>query len=153
MYCELGIRADLAVDCDGAAVLPRNDLDLREVRQRVRLSTKCASLRQPREPSRGLGRAIATGLAEAGAAVVLNGADAGRLASATSELRACAAAHRSRHATSIAQPFLDGTAKLYSGVVHQDIDGDALRIEIGKRGEDFRLVARWLSWTLRTGVA
>ena len=33
--------------------------------------------------SRGLGRAIATGLAEAGAAVVLNGADAGRLASAT----------------------------------------------------------------------
>ena len=33
--------------------------------------------------SRGLGRAIATGLAEAGATVVLNGADAGRLASAT----------------------------------------------------------------------
>ena len=32
--------------------------------------------------SRGLGRAIATGLAEAGAAVVLNGADGSRLAAA-----------------------------------------------------------------------
>lgn len=37
--------------------------------------------------SRGLGRAIATGLAEAGAAVVLNGADAGRLAAAAADLR------------------------------------------------------------------
>ncbi len=38
--------------------------------------------------SRGLGRAMAAGLAEAGAAVVLNGADAGRLAKAASEMRA-----------------------------------------------------------------
>lgn len=38
--------------------------------------------------SRGLGRAIAQGLAEAGAAVVLNGVDAGRLAAATAEMRA-----------------------------------------------------------------
>jgi gluconate 5-dehydrogenase len=38
--------------------------------------------------SRGLGRAMAEGLAEAGAAVVLNGADAGRLANAVSEMRA-----------------------------------------------------------------
>ena len=38
--------------------------------------------------SRGLGRAIATGLAEAGASVVLNGADPGRLATAVAEMRA-----------------------------------------------------------------
>lgn len=38
--------------------------------------------------SRGLGRAMAEGLAEAGAAVVLNGADGDRLAKAASELRA-----------------------------------------------------------------
>src|SRR6266851_1137006 len=38
--------------------------------------------------SRGLGRAMAEGLAEAGAAVVLNGADAGRLASAAAAMRA-----------------------------------------------------------------
>ena len=38
--------------------------------------------------SRGLGRAMAQGLAEAGAAVVLNGVDAGRLKSAADEMRA-----------------------------------------------------------------
>ena len=37
--------------------------------------------------SRGLGRAMAEGLAEAGAALVLNGADAGRLAEAAGALR------------------------------------------------------------------
>ena len=37
--------------------------------------------------SRGLGWAMAEGLAEAGAAVVLNGADPGRLAAAASEMR------------------------------------------------------------------
>lgn len=38
--------------------------------------------------SRGLGRAMAEGLAAAGAAIVLNGVDAGRLAQAAAELRA-----------------------------------------------------------------
>jgi gluconate 5-dehydrogenase len=38
--------------------------------------------------SRGLGRAIAQGLAEAGAAVILNGVDAGRLEAAAAEMRA-----------------------------------------------------------------
>ena len=38
--------------------------------------------------SRGLGRAMAEGLAEAGAAVVLNGGNAGRLAEAASAMRA-----------------------------------------------------------------
>jgi len=38
--------------------------------------------------SRGLGRAMIEGLAEAGAAVVLNGMDTGRLASAAKEMRA-----------------------------------------------------------------
>ena len=37
--------------------------------------------------SRGLGRAMAEGLAEAGAAIVLNGADAGRLADAATAMR------------------------------------------------------------------
>ncbi|CAH1670710.1 MULTISPECIES: SDR family oxidoreductase [unclassified Chelatococcus] len=38
--------------------------------------------------SRGLGRAMAQGLAEAGAAIVLNGVDAGRLKTAADEMRA-----------------------------------------------------------------
>jgi gluconate 5-dehydrogenase len=38
--------------------------------------------------SRGLGRAIAQGLAEAGAAVILNGVDAGRLEATAAEMRA-----------------------------------------------------------------
>jgi gluconate 5-dehydrogenase len=38
--------------------------------------------------SRGLGRAMAQGLAAAGAALVLNGSDAGRLATAAAEMRA-----------------------------------------------------------------
>jgi gluconate 5-dehydrogenase len=38
--------------------------------------------------SRGLGRAIAQGLADAGANVVLNGADAGRLAEASAQMKA-----------------------------------------------------------------
>jgi gluconate 5-dehydrogenase len=38
--------------------------------------------------SRGLGRAIAQGLAEAGATVILNGVDAGRLEAAAAEMRA-----------------------------------------------------------------
>ena len=37
--------------------------------------------------SRGLGRAMAEGLAAAGAAIVLNGSDAGRLSAAASDLR------------------------------------------------------------------
>ena len=37
--------------------------------------------------SRGLGRAMAEGLAQAGAAVVLNGADAGRLTEAAAAMR------------------------------------------------------------------
>lgn len=37
--------------------------------------------------SRGLGRAMAEGLAQAGAGIVLNGADAGRLAAAAAEMR------------------------------------------------------------------
>jgi NAD(P)-dependent dehydrogenase (short-subunit alcohol dehydrogenase family) len=48
--------------------------------------------------SRGLGRAMAEGFGEAGAVVVLNGADAGRLASAVSEMRA--AGHRAYEAAS-----------------------------------------------------
>ena len=38
--------------------------------------------------SRGLGRAMAQGLAAAGATIVLNGSDAGRLAAAAAEMRA-----------------------------------------------------------------
>src|SRR5271168_858802 len=47
--------------------------------------------------SRGLGRAMAEGLADAGAAVVLNGADAGRLRDAAAALRAAGhAVHEAR---------------------------------------------------------
>jgi gluconate 5-dehydrogenase len=47
--------------------------------------------------SRGLGRAMAEGLAEAGATVVLNGSDAGRLAHAASTMRAAGhTVHESR---------------------------------------------------------
>ena len=49
--------------------------------------------------SRGLGRAMAQGLAEAGATVVLNGSDAGRLADAASAM--CAAGIPSTRAASM----------------------------------------------------
>jgi NAD(P)-dependent dehydrogenase (short-subunit alcohol dehydrogenase family) len=59
--------------------------------------------------SRGLGRAIATGLAEAGAAVVLNGADGSRLAAAAADLRLAtrhASTSPTRQKSSLRSPIL-----------------------------------------------
>ena len=82
--------------------------------------------------SRGLGRAIAAGLAEAGAAVVLNGADAGRLASATSELRAAGhTVHESRFNVTNETEVLTAFANL-------DAQGVAIDILVNNAGIQLR---------------
>ena len=82
--------------------------------------------------SRGLGRAIATGLAEAGAAVVLNGADAGRLASATSELRAAGhTVHESRF-------DVTNEAEILTAFANLDAQGVAIDILVNNAGIQLR---------------
>lgn len=82
--------------------------------------------------SRGLGRAIATGLAEAGAAVVLNGADAGRLASATSELRAAGhTVHESRF-------DVTNEAEIVTAFANLDAQGIAIDILVNNAGIQLR---------------
>lgn len=82
--------------------------------------------------SRGLGRAIATGLAEAGAAVVLNGADAGRLASATSELRAAGhTVHESRFDVTT-------EAEIVTAFANLDAQGIAIDILVNNAGIQLR---------------
>jgi gluconate 5-dehydrogenase len=82
--------------------------------------------------SRGLGRAIATGLAEAGAAVVLNGADAGRLASATSELRA---AGHTVHESSF---DVTNEAEILTAFANLDAQGVAIDILVNNAGIQLR---------------
>lgn len=82
--------------------------------------------------SRGLGRAIATGLAEAGAAVVLNGADAGRLASAASELRAAGhTVHESRF-------DVTNEAEILTAFGNLDAQGVAIDILVNNAGIQLR---------------
>jgi len=82
--------------------------------------------------SRGLGRAIATGLAEAGAAVVLNGADAERLASATSELRAAGhTVHESRF-------DVTNEAEILTAFANLDAQGVAIDILVNNAGIQLR---------------
>jgi gluconate 5-dehydrogenase len=82
--------------------------------------------------SRGLGRAIATGLAEAGAAVVLNGADARRLASATSELRAAGhTVHESRF-------DVTNEAEILTAFANLDAQGVAIDILVNNAGIQHR---------------
>jgi len=82
--------------------------------------------------SRGLGRAIATGLAEAGAAVVLNGADAGRLASAASELRAAGhTVHESRF-------DVTNEAEILTAFANLDAQGVAIDILVNNAGIQLR---------------
>jgi gluconate 5-dehydrogenase len=82
--------------------------------------------------SRGLGRAIATGLAEAGAAVVLNGADAGRLASAASELRAAGhTVHESRF-------DVTNEAEILTAFANLDARGVAIDILVNNAGIQLR---------------
>jgi gluconate 5-dehydrogenase len=82
--------------------------------------------------SRGLGRAIATGLAEAGAAVVLNGADAGRLASAASELRAAG------HTVHEARFDVTSEAEILTAFANLDAQGVAIDILVNNAGIQLR---------------
>ena len=82
--------------------------------------------------SRGLGRAIAVGLADAGAAVVLNGADAGRLAYATSELRAAGhTVHESRF-------DVTNEAEILTAFANLDAQGVAIDILVNNAGIQLR---------------
>ena len=83
--------------------------------------------------SRGLGRAIAEGLAEAGAAVVLNGADAGRLADA-------AARDARRRATRCTRRCFDVTdeAAILAAFAALDAQGVAVDILVNNAGMQLR---------------
>ncbi|GAC1339991.1 MAG: SDR family oxidoreductase [Acetobacteraceae bacterium] len=82
--------------------------------------------------SRGLGRAMAEGLAAAGAALVLNGADPGRLATAASELRG--------QGRSVHEACFDVTdeAAVVAAFERFDRDGIAVDILVNNAGIQFR---------------
>ena len=82
--------------------------------------------------SRGLGRAMAEGLAEAGAAVVLNGSDAGRLADAASAMRAAGhAVHESRF-------YVTDESAIEAAFAELDEAGIAVDILVNNAGIQFR---------------
>ena len=82
--------------------------------------------------SRGLGRAMAQGLAEAGAAVVINGTNADRVASAVSEMKA--AGHSAR-ASCFDVNDERGIVDAFNGF---DADGTAIDILVNNAGIQFR---------------
>lgn len=82
--------------------------------------------------SRGLGRAMAQGLAEAGAAIVLNGANADRLATAAREMTA--AGHKVREACF----DITDEAAIVEAFEGFDADGIAIDILINNAGIQFR---------------
>jgi gluconate 5-dehydrogenase len=82
--------------------------------------------------SRGLGRAMAEGLAEAGAAVVLNGADAGRLAGAASEMRAAG------HTVYEARFDVTNEAEILAAFAELDAQGIEIDILVNNAGIQFR---------------
>jgi len=82
--------------------------------------------------SRGLGRAMAEGLAEAGAAVVLNGSDAGRLAAGAAEMRAAGyTVHESRF-------DVTNEAEIVAAFAALDAQGMAVDILVNNAGIQFR---------------
>ena len=82
--------------------------------------------------SRGLGRAMAQGLAEAGASLVLNGTDPGRLAEAAAALRA--AGHRVEEA-----PFdVTDEAAIAAAFAGLDARGIAVDVLVNNAGIQFR---------------
>src|SRR5882724_8208934 len=81
--------------------------------------------------SRGLGRAIAEGLAEAGATVVLNGADAGRLAAASAALRAAG------HTVHEARFDVTNEAEILAAFAELDAEGVAIDILVNNAGIQF----------------
>ena len=82
--------------------------------------------------SRGLGHAMAQGLAEAGAALVLNGADAGRLAEAAAALRA------ERHTVHEARFDVTDEAAVVAAFNALDEQGVAVDILVNNAGIQFR---------------
>jgi len=82
--------------------------------------------------SRGLGRAMAEGLAEAGAAVVLNGSDAGRLAEAAAAMRAAG------HAAHEARFDVTDEAAVVAAFEALDAQGVAVDILVNNAGIQFR---------------
>jgi gluconate 5-dehydrogenase len=82
--------------------------------------------------SRGLGRAMAEGLADAGAAVVLNGADAGRLARAAAEMR------KAGHTVHEARFDVTNEAEIVAAFEALDAQGVAVDILINNAGIQFR---------------
>ena len=82
--------------------------------------------------SRGLGRAMAAGLAEAGAALVLNGADAGRLAEAAAALRAAG------HTVHEACFDVTDEAAVVAAFARLDADGVAIDVLVNNAGIQFR---------------
>ena len=82
--------------------------------------------------SRGLGRAMAEGLAEAGAALVLNGADEGRLAGAAAALRAAGhTVHEACFDVTDESAVVDAFARL-------DAAGIAVDVLVNNAGIQFR---------------
>ena len=82
--------------------------------------------------SRGLGRAIATGLAEAGAAVVLNGADGSRLAAAAADLRLAG------HTVHAARFDVTNEAEILAAFADFDARGVAIDILVNNAGMQLR---------------
>ncbi len=82
--------------------------------------------------SRGLGRAMAEGLAKAGAAVVLNGSDAGRLAEAAAAMRAAG------HAVHEARFDVTDEAAVVAAFGALDAQGVAVDILVNNAGIQFR---------------
>jgi len=82
--------------------------------------------------SRGLGRAMAEGLAEAGAAVVLNGADGDRLTKAAAEMRAAG------HTVHEARFDVTNEAEILQAFAALDAGGVAIDILVNNAGIQFR---------------
>ena len=82
--------------------------------------------------SRGLGLAMAEGLARAGAAVVLNGADAGRLADAAAKLR------QAGHTVHEARFDVTDEAAVTAAFTALDAQGIAVDILVNNAGIQFR---------------
>jgi gluconate 5-dehydrogenase len=82
--------------------------------------------------SRGLGRAMAEGLAEGGATVVLNGADAQRLAKAAAEMRAAG------HTVEEARFDVTSETEILEAFAALDAQGLAVDILVNNAGIQFR---------------
>jgi gluconate 5-dehydrogenase len=82
--------------------------------------------------SRGLGRAMAEGLAEAGAAIVLNGADAQRLTKAAAEMRAAG------HTVQEACFDVTNEAEILKVFASLDAQGLSIDILVNNAGIQFR---------------